>query len=32
VGKRRLYNILAFAARKNIILQWISDKVPSIKD
>uniref|UniRef100_A0A8C8JD68 N-acetyltaurine hydrolase n=1 Tax=Oncorhynchus tshawytscha TaxID=74940 RepID=A0A8C8JD68_ONCTS len=32
VGKRRLYNILTFAARKNILLQWISDKVPSIKD
>ena len=32
VGKRRLYNILTFAVRKNILLQWISDKVPSIKD
>ena len=27
---KRLYNILTFAARKNILLQWVSDKVPSV--
>ena len=28
---QRLYCILTYAARKNILLRWISDKVPSIK-
>ena len=27
---KRLYNILTFAARKNILLQWINDKRPSV--
>ncbi len=27
---KRLYNILTFAARKNILLQWVSDKAPSV--
>ena len=31
VANKRLYNLLTFAARKNILLQWISDKSPSIK-
>lgn len=26
---KRLYNILTFAARKKILLQWVSDKIPS---
>lgn len=28
---RRLYNILIFAARKVILLQWTSDKAPGIQ-
>ncbi len=31
VASKRFYNILTFAARKNILLQWTSDKSPSIK-
>ena len=27
---KRLYNILTFAARKNIILQWVNNKIPSV--
>ena len=30
-ANRRLYNVLTFAARKNILLQWIKDQVPSLK-
>ena len=30
-ANKRLYNLLTFAARKNILLQWISDKSPSVK-
>ena len=29
-ANKRLYNILTFAARKNILLHWVKDKVPSI--
>ena len=29
-ASKRLYNVLTFAARKNIIVQWISDKGPSV--
>lgn len=28
---RKLYNVLTFAARKNILLNWINDKAPSLK-
>ena len=27
---KRLYNILTFAARENILLQWVSDTIPSV--
>ncbi len=30
-ANKKLYNILSFAARKNILLNWISDKSPSLK-
>lgn len=29
--KRRLFALLTFAARKNLLLSWISDKPPSMK-
>lgn len=29
--KKRLYCILTYAARKNILLQWITEKVPTVK-
>ncbi len=29
-ANKRLYNILTFVARKNILLHWVRDKVPSI--
>ena len=28
---KRLYCILTYAARKNILLQWINEKVPTVK-
>ena len=27
---KRLYDILTFAAKINILLQWVSDKIPSV--
>lgn len=27
---KKLYNVMTFCARKNILLQWISDKAPSV--
>lgn len=30
VAGKRLFNILTFAARKNILLHWVSDKSPSV--
>lgn len=29
-NEKRLYNLLTFAARKNILMRWISDKTPTI--
>lgn len=29
-ASKRLFNILTFAARKNIVLQWVGDKPPSV--
>ncbi len=30
-ANKKLFNILSFAVRKNILLNWISDKSPSLK-
>lgn len=29
-ANKRLYSILTFAARKNILLQWVSDRTPTV--
>lgn len=30
-SKKKSHNVLTFAARKNILLNWISDESPSLK-
>ncbi len=31
LANRRLFDVMTFSAWKNIILQWISDKAPSVQ-